>query len=101
MIQVRHYFNKFLSESGGLIGYSVRPSERGKGYAKEMLNVTLPFCASIGLERILVTCFDDNIASERTIIANGAIYDCTVHEPMAGVNLKRFWINLQNCMSEK
>ena len=36
MIQVRHYFNEFLEKYGGHIGYSVRPSERNKGYAKKL-----------------------------------------------------------------
>ena len=44
MIQVRHYFNDYLEKFGGHIGYSVRPSERRKGYAKKMLEMALPFC---------------------------------------------------------
>jgi predicted acetyltransferase len=34
MIQFRHYLNEFLEKYGGHIGYSVRPSERRKGYAR-------------------------------------------------------------------
>lgn len=41
MIQVRHYFNDFLEKYGGHIGYSVRPSERKKGYAGFMLKECL------------------------------------------------------------
>ena len=37
MIQVRHYFNEHLAQYGGHIGYSIRPVERRKSYAKEML----------------------------------------------------------------
>ena len=55
MIQVRHYFNDYLSKFGGHIGYSIRPSERKKGYAKAMLKAVLPFCREIGLEKVLVT----------------------------------------------
>lgn len=95
MLQVRHYFNEFLIQYGGLIGYSIRPSERDHGYAKDMLRQALPFCSSLGLKRILIPCLDDNIASERTIIANGGIYENTVHEPNANVYLKRFGIDLE------
>ena len=49
MIQVRHYFNEYLEKYSGHIGYSVRPSERKKGYAKTMLKMALPFCNSITL----------------------------------------------------
>ena len=94
MIQVRHCFNDYLEKYAGHIGYSVRPSERRKGYAKEMLRITLPFCREIGLNKVLITCTDGNIGSEKTILANGGVYESTVHEPNENKNLKRFWINL-------
>lgn len=94
MIQVRHYFNDFLEKFGGHIGYSVRPSERRKGYAREMLKMALPFCKEVGLEKVLITCIDSNIGSEKTILANGGVYESTVHEPNENVDLKRFWIVL-------
>jgi len=94
MIQIRHYFNEYLEKYAGHIGYSVRPSERRKGYAKEMLKNVLPFCREIGLEKVLVVCIDGNIGSEKTILANGGVYESTVLEPNENRNLKRFWINL-------
>lgn len=94
MIQVRHYFNELLKKYGGHIGYSIRPGERRKGYAKAMLKMALPFCKEIGLDRVLITCIDGNIASEKTILANGGVYESTVYEPDEQVHLKRFWITL-------
>ena len=94
MIQVRHDFNDYLEKYAGHIGYSVRPSERRKGYAKEMLKMTLPFCRKIGLDRVLITCTDCNVGSEKTILANGGIYESTVYEPAGKKYLKRFWIEL-------
>lgn len=94
MIQVRHRFNDYLEKYAGHIGYSVRPSERRKGYAKEMLRMTLPFCREIGIDKVLITCIDGNIGSEKTILANGGIYEYTIHEPDENVNLKRFRITL-------
>ena len=94
MLQVRHYFNEYLSKFGGHIGYSIRPSERRKGYAKAMLKSALPFCREINLENVLITCIEDNIGSEKTIVANGGVYESTVYEPNEQVNLKRYWINI-------
>lgn len=94
MIQVRHRFNEYLATYAGHIGYSVRPGERRKGYAKEMLRAVLPFCRQIGLDKVLITCIDGNIGSEKTIVANGGVYESTVHEPNENVDLKRFWIAL-------
>ena len=92
MIQVRHYFNEYLEKYSGHIGYSIRPTERRKGYGTEMLKMALPFCSSIGLDKVLVTCNDDNIGSEKVIRANGGVYESTVFEPDEQVNLKRFWV---------
>jgi len=94
MIQVRHRFNDFLEKYAGHIGYSVRPSERRKGYAKVMLKMVLPFCQEIGIDKVLISCIDDNIGSEKTILANGGVYESTVHEPNEDRDLKRFWITL-------
>lgn len=94
MIQIRHYFNDYLEKFGGHIGYSVRPSERRKGYAKEMLKMALPLCSKLGLEKVLITCLADNVASEKTILANGGVYESTVHEPNENVDLKRYWISI-------
>ena len=94
MLQVRHRFNDYLEKYAGHIGYSVRPSERRKGYAKEILRMALPYCREIGLEKVLITCIDGNIGSEKTILANGGVYESTVHEPNDNVDLKRFWITL-------
>ncbi|MBR2349946.1 MAG: GNAT family N-acetyltransferase, partial [Clostridia bacterium] len=94
MLQVRHRFNDFLEKYGGHIGYSVRPSERRRGYAKEMLRMALPYCQEIGLDKVLIICIDGNIGSEKTILANGGVYESTVHKVTDDVNLKRFWIAL-------
>ena len=92
MIQVRHYFNEYLEKYSGHIGYSVRPSERKKGYAKTMLKMALPFCNSIGLDKVLITCDEDNEGSERTIRANGGEFESIIFEPNEGINFKRFWV---------
>ena len=95
MLQARHYFNEYLEKYAGHIGYSTRPSERRKGYAKEQLQLALPFCKeSLGLDRVLISCKPDNPASRRTILANGGVYESTVHEPNEDIDLERYWIAL-------
>ena len=94
MLQVRHMFNDYLEKFAGHIGYSVRPSERRKGYATWMLRQGLEFCRTIGLTRVLVCCKVENEASRRTILANGGVYESTVHEPEQDFDLQRYWIDL-------
>lgn len=95
MIQVRHYFNEYVEKYAGHIGYSVRPSERQKGYATWMLHNIMPFCRSIGLEKILVCCLDHNEASRRTILKNGGVYEKTVFCEERNEKLERYWIDLK------
>jgi predicted acetyltransferase len=94
MIQFRHYFNEFLELYGGHIGYSVRPSERRKGYATSMLAECLKVCKEFGLEKVLVTCIKGNEGSKRTILSNKGNYESTVFCQQDGVYLERYWIDL-------
>ena len=59
-----------------------------------MLKAVLPYCKELGLDKILITCIDGNIGSEKTILNNGGVYESTVCEPDRNLNLKRFWITL-------
>lgn len=92
-IQMRHRLNDYLTRFGGHIGYSVRRCERQKGYAKEMLRQALAYAKGLGLSRVLITCNDDNEASQRTILAHGgALEDTSVEDD--GQVVERYWIEL-------
>jgi len=92
MIDIRHYLNEYLTQVGGNIGYSVRKSERNKGYAKQMLKLALEKCKDLKIKKVLITCDEDNIASEKVILsANAKFEDIRSFE---GKNKKRFWIYL-------
>lgn len=92
MIDLRHRLNDYLAEIGGNIGYSVRPSERRKGYAACMLHMVLEEARRLGLRRVLVTCDADNEASRRTIERNGGVFERMAQDGEAAV--RRYWIDL-------
>ncbi|MBP0968839.1 MAG: GNAT family N-acetyltransferase [Oscillospiraceae bacterium] len=95
-IQIRHYLDTFLEHYAGHIGYCIRPSERRKGIAKEMLRLAFPECRKLGINRVLITCRDDNEASRRTILANGGVYESTVFFFARDIQIERYWIDLEN-----
>ncbi|MBD5394032.1 MAG: GNAT family N-acetyltransferase [Lachnospiraceae bacterium] len=76
-------------------GYSVRPSERGKGYAKEQLRLGLQKAKAFGLNQVRIVCRDINIGSNKTILANGGIYVDTIHGEESGLNINRYDIQIE------
>lgn len=88
-VQIRHRLTGFLREQGGHIGYFVATAHRGREHATAMLRVALPVAAEIGLECALLTCDATNLASRKTIEANGGLY-CD----QRGDKL-RFWVPTQ------
>jgi len=72
IFNVRHYLNDELILSGnGNVGYCVRPSERRKGYASEMLKMALEKCAELKMHEVHVSCYQFNSPSIRVIEKNG------------------------------
>ena len=95
LLQIRLELKGYLIDFGGNIGYCVRPSERRKGYAKEMLCSALDICRETGLSRVLITCLADNIGSARTIEACGGVFEKIVFDDRNyKADMKRYWIEL-------
>lgn len=85
-ISLRHVLTPWLLEVGGHIGYAVRPTARRKGHATRALALMLPIAAAYGIDKVLVTCDEDNVGSRKVIEANGGVL-----EDVRGGKL-RFWI---------
>jgi len=85
-LALRRSLNAALLETGGHIGYSIRPSRRGEGLAGRALADALVEASAIGLERVLITCDVENIASARTIERNGGRYE----DSRSGK--RRYWV---------
>ena len=95
LIEIRLRLAGYLVEYGGHIGYCVRPSERRKGYAADMLRRALAVCREKGLDRVLVTCLETNLASARTIERCGGTLERVVYDDENyHAHMKRYWIDL-------
>ena len=88
-LNLRLKLNEGLLNHAGHIGYSIRPSERGKGYAKEALRQGLQVAKEKNIKKALVTCSTENPASRAVIVANGGVFE----DVRNGV--ERYWIDLE------
>ncbi|WP_080655419.1 GNAT family N-acetyltransferase [Butyrivibrio fibrisolvens] len=94
-MQVHNVLTDRMQKYTGHVGYSVRPSERRKGYATKMLAKACDFLTSFGFEEIGVSCLPENEASRKTILANGGEYIETVYFEDDKVDLERYKIRLK------
>ena len=83
-----------LELDGGNISYDVRPSERGRGYGREILRLALLECVVLGLRRALLTTSPENARSIRVIRANGGVELDRSVSPFSGEELIRWEVAL-------
>ncbi|MCL2621215.1 MAG: GNAT family N-acetyltransferase [Defluviitaleaceae bacterium] len=94
-IQLRHTLNDQLRKLGGHVGYSVRPTERGKDYATKMLTLVLTEARQLNLSQIMLTCHKSNPASSKVIIKNGGVLTGEATDERDGEVVETYLINLK------
>ena len=92
---LRHIIKGNLINHGGNIGYLIRPSERKKGYGTIMLGLALEKAREIGLEKVLISCREDNIGSAKIIEKNDGVYENDYYDEQLNKTYKRYWIYLR------
>ncbi len=93
-ITLRHWLNDYLMGVGGHIGYGVRPSERCKGYANLMLKRVLLLASLRGMGKVLITCNQGNVGSEKVIIKNDGIIENVIED--GDEMVARYWVHLSS-----
>lgn len=94
-LNLRHELNAFLLERGGHIGYAVSVLYRKKGYASQMFVQGLAYCRKLGLQKVLITCADDNIPSMKIIENFGGSFENRIFDVDDNELVRRYWINLE------
>lgn len=100
MIDIRLALNDFLKKYGGNIGYSIRPTERKKGYNKINLYLALKFCKEKGLKEVLLDCDFDNLGSANSIISLGGVLVKEEINKISNTIMKDFIINVDESISK-
>lgn len=93
IIQLRHHINHpILSTWGGHVGYSVSLNERKKGYATQMVKLILKSAKKLNIDKLLITCSQDNIGSKKVILNNGGVFEKTFDNN--GDIVERYWLSI-------
>ena len=95
-IGIRHTLTESLLNYGGHIGYAIRFSKWNKGYGTKMLALALKKAKQLHLEKVLITCNEDNLGSAKVIENNGGVLENIVNNIIDGkrIRTKRYWIQL-------
>ena len=92
-VSVRLELNEHLAARGGHIGYGVRPAFRRRGHATEILRQAVSLAHDEGVDRILVVCDDDNLASVAVIERCGGVLESVVAPDDGDPPFRRYWID--------
>jgi len=91
-VAIRHALTPALERDGGHVGYVVVPEFRRRGYATRMLAMALRIAHhQLGIDEVLVTCGDGNVASIRVIERNGGVLHDVVAVDSTGEPVRRYW----------
>ncbi len=96
MIDLRLELNDHLRTHGGHIGYAVRPTERGKQYATDMLKAALEIYKKRGISDLLLICSKNNAASTKVITNCGGELKDEIYSDAYQEVLQRYTITLFN-----
>jgi len=92
---VRHRLTDHLLRFGGHVGFSVRPSERCRGHGTRLLEGVKEYARDgLEIDRLLVTCDPENVASARVIEKCAGVFEDEVFHESVGRSVRRYWIPL-------
>jgi predicted acetyltransferase len=91
-VSIRHELNEMLRRVAGHIGYGVRPQHRRRGFATEILRQSLIVARSLGIDAVLVTCDEGNVASMTVIERCGGVLENVLDIP-GEPSKRRYWIS--------
>ncbi|MDF1617979.1 GNAT family N-acetyltransferase [Petrocella sp. FN5] len=93
VIRIRHRVDNDSLEMAGHIGYEIKSSKRKKGYGQRLLELGLMEARKIGLQKVLITCDEDNVASKRMIEKCKSKYKKSIFDEESGKNILQYEVD--------
>lgn len=100
MMDLRLELNDYLRNVGGHIGYSIRPTERRKGYNKINLYLCLIEAKKNRLDKVLVSCANYNMGSKKTILSLGGKFEKNTIDISDNETMELYWIDVNNTIEK-
>ncbi|MBI1301471.1 MAG: GNAT family N-acetyltransferase [Alphaproteobacteria bacterium] len=92
-LNIRHRLNWHLEKWGGHLNFVIRPSMRGKGFGKKLLQKAIPFVSYLGIDRALITIAPDDKAGNRIVEFCGAKLEDTLPATDKFPARNRYWLD--------
>lgn len=92
-LNIRHRLNWHLEKWGGHVNFVIRPSMRGKGYGKKILQKGIPYLSHMGIDKALVTVKPDDIASNKIVKFCGGKLENTLPATDKFPARSRYWVD--------
>ncbi len=89
---IRHRMNWHLEKWGGHINFIIRPSMRGKGFAKKILQKGMPFASHLGIDKALITLDPENKAAIRVVEFCGGVFEDETSKSDKFPHRLRYWL---------
>lgn len=100
MLNIRLTLNNKLKNSGGHIGYGIRPTERKKGYNKINLYLGLKECRKHGITEAELWCNRSNIGSSSTMKALGGVLSKSVYNEEKNIYIDKYVIDVNKSLEK-
>lgn len=92
-VDIRHRLNWHLEKWGGHVHFTIRPSMRGKGFGKKILQKAIPIINYLGIDKALLTVDPANTAAIRIIEKCGGMLEDTTSATDKFPARKRYWLD--------
>ncbi len=93
VIRIRHRVDSDYLQMIGHIGYEIKSCRRKEGFGSKLLELGLAEAGKLGLEKVLITCNEDNIGSLRIIEKFNGAYKQSFIEGKTGKNVLQYEVS--------